>query len=72
MENVAQEELIQVAQELCSKNKMDVILANDLALLRKGDATRFPVTSRGHGGEKLQDAGAIFRYIHEKIGERNE
>lgn len=47
LENVSEEELVDVAQKLCVKNKMDIILANDLAELRQGNASRYVVNKDG-------------------------
>ena len=37
LENVTKEHIIEVAQKLCIKNKMDYIIANDLKTLRHGE-----------------------------------
>ncbi len=50
LENVPHEHLVEVAQKLCEKNRMDYILANDLAELRQGRATRYMVNARGFTG----------------------
>ena len=47
LENVPKEELVDVAQKLCIKNKMDLILANDLAELRQGNSRRYVVRQDG-------------------------
>ena len=47
LENVSKEELVDVAQKLCVKNKMDIILANDLAELRQGNTRRYVVKQDG-------------------------
>jgi phosphopantothenate-cysteine ligase len=47
LENVPTEELVEVAQKLCIKNNMDMILANDLAELNKGNTCRYVVKQDG-------------------------
>lgn len=71
LEDVSEEELFDVAKSLCAKNKMDYILANDLAKLRSGDSTRYPVTKKGYTNRPLRDAAAIFGFVEEKLNERN-
>lgn len=67
LENVEDEELFQVAKELCIKNKTDYILANDLAKLRHGNTARYPVSKDGYTGSKLDTAKDIFDFVNEKI-----
>ena len=67
LENVSKEELFEVAQQLCEKNKMDYILANDLAELGKGIKTRFPVNKDGFTGIELETPKDIFDMINNKF-----
>lgn len=53
LEGVSKEHLVEVARKLCIKNNMDLILANDLAELRKGNSTRHLVTATGYTGISL-------------------
>ena len=64
LENVSQDELINTAKELCEKNEMDYILANDLAKLRNGDAARYPVDNSGYIGHALKDETEIFKFVN--------
>ena len=63
LENVPKEELFEVAQKLCIKNKMDYILANDLADLRKGLPARYLVKAEGYTGTKLETPTDIFAFV---------
>lgn len=47
LDNVSKEYLFEVAQKLCIKNNMDLILANDLAELRQGNLYRYVVNQSG-------------------------
>jgi len=53
LENVTHEHLWEVAQKLCIKNHMDVILANDLAELRHGQLVRYFCNEKGFTGVSL-------------------
>lgn len=66
LENVSKEELYSVATCLANKNDMDYILANDLADLRNGDATRHLVTKDGFTGTRLETPDEIFDFIVKK------
>jgi len=55
LENVSHEHLYEVAQKLCKKNSMDLIMANDLKELRQGRPVRYIVTKDGFSGIKLND-----------------
>ena len=57
LENVTKEHLLEVATNLCKKNDMDYIMANDLALLRNGQPIRFLVTQDGYTGLELNGDG---------------
>lgn len=62
LENVSKEELFEVAQKLCVKNKVDYILANDLADLREGKPARYLVTKEGFTGNVLENPKEIFKF----------
>ncbi len=66
LENVPHEELIDVAQKLAVKNNVDFIFANDLAILRKGDSARYPVSKDGDTGRKLDTPADIFQFVVEQ------
>ena len=66
LENVTEEHLLEVAQKLCAKNDVDFILANDLAKLRAGDATRRPVTKDGFTGILLPELEDIQKFVEEQ------
>lgn len=63
LENVSKEELVEVATKLCVKNDMDYIMANDLALLRKGNSARQLVTKDGYTGNDLDTPDDIFAFV---------
>ena len=63
LEGVPKEELYDVAQHLAEKNRMDYIMANDLADLRTGQMTRHLCTKDGFTGTELADPEEIFRFI---------
>ena len=48
LENVTKEHIIEVATNLCEKNEMDYIIANDLADLRKGNHISYLVNEGGY------------------------
>ena len=63
LENVPKEELFEVAEHLCVKNKMDYILANDLADLRNGKPARYLVNGQGFTGRCLETPGEIAEWM---------
>jgi phosphopantothenate-cysteine ligase len=67
LEGVPKAELYDVAQHLAEKNRMDYIMANDLADLRIGRMTRHLVTQDGFTGVELADPEDIFRFVDEKL-----
>lgn len=67
LENVPKKELYGVAQALCQKNKMNFILANDLADLRKGVWNRYVVTKDGYIGRNLNSPQEVINFIAEHI-----
>ena len=67
LENVAKQELYDVAQKLSVKNNMDFIFANDLADLRKGQSARYVVDKDGFTGSVLDKPKDIFEFVDEKI-----
>jgi len=67
LEKVSKEELFEAAEELCKKNRMDYILANDLADLREGKQERYVVTKDGFSGTMLDLPEDIFRFVDDKL-----
>lgn len=57
LENVSHEHLIEVAQKLCIKNDMDIIMANDLKELKNGQLVRYLVNKDGEMGISLLQNG---------------
>lgn len=57
LEDVTKDHLIEVASNLCKKNDMDYIMANDLAMLRNGQPVRFLCTKEGYTGIELNGSG---------------
>lgn len=67
LENVTKDHLIEVATNLCKKNDMDYIMANDLAMLRDGQPVRFLCTKDGYTGIELNGEGpALLDYAAEE------
>ncbi len=62
LENVSKEELYEVATKLCEKNRMDYILANDLADLRDGKNARYLVDKNGFTGTTLESPKEISEF----------
>ena len=67
LENVSKDELFDAAEELCKKNRMDYILANDLSELRRGMQERYVVTKDGYKGSTLALPEDIFKFVDEKL-----
>lgn len=67
LENVPKEELYSVAQRLAEKNRMDYIMANDLADLRSGKMTRHICTKDGFTGIELETPEEIYEFISNKL-----
>ena len=63
LDNVSKEELFDSATELCAKNRMDYILANDLSELRAGKTARHLVTSKGYTGTSPETPEDIFKCV---------
>ena len=68
LDSVPKEELFDVAAKLCRKNKMDYILANDLADLRDGKPARYLVNEDGYTGKILENPKSIYKFISELVG----
>ena len=60
LENVTKEHIIEVATNLCIKNQMDYIIANDLADLRKGNHISYLVNSGGYLNHEFHCPEDIF------------
>ena len=60
LENVTKEHLIEVATNLCIKNNMDYIIANDLADLRKGNHVSFLVNKNGFQNTEFHSPEDIY------------
>ncbi len=67
LENVSRDYLVEVAQKLCVKNRMDYIMANDLAELRSGKPYRYLVSPTGFTGITLNapDQPALLDYARD-------
>jgi phosphopantothenate-cysteine ligase len=63
LENVSKEELFEAATELCQKNSMDYIMANDLAELAQGKPERYLVSKEGFNGKVLAQPRDIFEFV---------
>lgn len=60
LENVEKEYLMEVARNLCIKNKMDYIIANDLHDLRQGEHLSFLVNSDGYQNVEFHSPDDIY------------
>lgn len=60
LENVNKEHLIEVAKNLCIKNNMDYIIANDLHDLRNGTHLSFLVNKEGYQNVEFHSPDDIF------------
>ena len=60
LENVEKEYLMEVARNLCIKNKMDYIIANDLHDLRQGEHLSFLVNEEGYQNVEFHSPDDIF------------
>ena len=67
LENVTKEHLLEVAKNLCIKNKMDYIIANDLYDLRQGTHLSFLVNKDGYQNEQFTSPEDIFVSTKQKI-----
>lgn len=63
LENVPEEELIEAAMQQIQKCNTDVVFANDLAELRKGDDSRLVITPDGYDNKKVYGALGIYMYL---------
>lgn len=63
LENVSEEELVEAAIKQIKKCKTNLVFANDLAQLRKGDAARLVVTPSGYHNIKVDGAEGIFNLL---------
>ena len=68
LENVPKQELYDYAQNLCRKNNIDCIMANDLAELRSGAEARYLVDKNGFTGRILETPEDMFKAITELAG----
>jgi len=60
LENVPKEHLMEVAKNLCIKNKMDYIIANDLHDLRQGKHLSFLVNEEGYQNKEFHSPEDIY------------
>lgn len=67
LENVSKDHLIDVAKKLCEKNKMNYIIANDLADLRKGNHISYLVNKDGYQNHEFHSPEDIFNKTYEFI-----
>ena len=63
LEGVAEEELVDAAMKQINKCNTDLVFANDLAELRKGNASRLVISKKGYNGIKVDGAGGIYNLI---------
>lgn len=64
LENVKEDELVNAAKGILEKNNIDLVFANDLAQLRRGNTSRLVVTKSGYNGIKVDDATGIYNLIN--------
>lgn len=72
LENVSKEHLIEVAKNLCTKNNMDYIIANDLADLRKGNHISYLVNKDGYQNHTFHSPYDIFKKTYSLIETQNK
>lgn len=63
LENVSEEELVEAAMKQIKKCNTNLVLANDLAELRKGNASRLVIAPSGYHNIKVDGAEGIFNLI---------
>jgi Phosphopantothenoylcysteine synthetase/decarboxylase len=63
LSKVSQKELFDAATELCRKNKMDYIIANDLSVLKTGFREGHLVTADGYQGKDFTSNREIFEFL---------
>ena len=63
LENVSEDELVDAAVKQIKKCNTNLCFANDLAELRKGDASRLVITANGYNNIKVDGAEGIFNLI---------
>ena len=63
LENVPEQELVDAAMKQLDKCKTNLVFANDLAELRKGNHSRLVVSPKGYNGVKVDGAYGIFNLI---------
>lgn len=63
LENVPEEELVDAAMKQINKCNTDLVFANDLAELRKGNAERLVITPKGYSGVRVNGAEGIFNLL---------
>ncbi len=63
LENVPEQELIDAAMKQLDKCKTNLVFANDLAELRKGNSSRLVVSPKGYNGVKVDGAYGIFNLV---------
>ena len=61
LENVSKQHLMEVARNLCIKNNMDYIIANDLHDLRKGEHLSFLVNKDGYQNVEFHSPDDIYQ-----------
>lgn len=64
LENVSEAELIDAAQKQLDRCKTNMVFANDLAELRKGNMARLVVTPNGYNNIKVDGAEGIFHLLN--------
>lgn len=69
LENVPEGELVEAAMKQIAKCHTNLVFANDLAELRKGNTSRLVVTQSGYNGIKVDGAYGIFNLV--KIATEN-
>ena len=63
LENVSEDKLVEAAVKQIKKCNTNLVFANDLAELRKGDTTRLVVTPSGYNNIRVDGAEGIFNLI---------
>ena len=70
LENVSKQHLMEVARNLCIKNNMDYIIANDLHDLRKGEHLSFLVNKDGYQNVEFHSPDDIYQTTKQLVLKR--
>lgn len=70
LENVSEKELVDAAMKQIEKCNTNLVFANDLAELRKGNAARLVVTPNGYDGITVDGAEGIYNLLNIVVNDK--